>query len=57
MEYLAKYYDCNVRQLEKDILPGGEFVQAIYNELSMGCPVFMTGGDHALCMMVMMKMA
>ena len=36
-----------MRQLEKDILPGGEFVQAIYNELSMGCPVFMTGGDHA----------
>lgn len=44
---LQKYYDCTVRQLEKDILPGGEFVQAIYNELSMGCPVFMTGGDHA----------
>lgn len=44
---LQNYYDYNVRQLEKDLLPGGEFVQAIYNELSMGCPVFMTGGDHA----------
>lgn len=44
---LQNYYNCNVRQLEKDLLPGGEFLQAIYNELSMGCPVFMTGGDHA----------
>lgn len=44
---LQNYYDCNVRQLEKDLLPGGEFLQAIYNELSLGCPVFMTGGDHA----------
>ena len=40
-------YNCNVRQLEKDRLPGGEFLQAIYQELSLGCPVFMTGGDHA----------
>lgn len=44
---LQNYYDCTVRQLEKDLLPGGEFLQAIYNELSLGCPVFMTGGDHA----------
>ena len=44
---LQNYYDCTVRQLEKDVLPGGEFLQAIYNDLSMGCPVFMTGGDHA----------
>lgn len=44
---LQNYYGYNVRQLEKDLLPGREFVQAIYNELSMGCPVFMTGGDHA----------
>ena len=44
---LQNYYGYSVRQLEKDLLPGGEFVQAIYNELSMGCPVFMTGGDHA----------
>ena len=44
---LQNYYNCTVRQLEKDLLPGGEFLQAIYNELSAGCPVFMTGGDHA----------
>ena len=44
---LENYYNCNVRQLEKDRLPGGEFLQAIYQELSLGCPVFMTGGDHA----------
>lgn len=44
---LEHYYNCNVRQLEKDRLPGGEFLQAIYQELSLGCPVFMTGGDHA----------
>lgn len=44
---LQYYYNCSVRQLEKDRLPGGEFLQAIYQELSLGCPVFMTGGDHA----------
>ena len=44
---LQYYYDCTVRQLEKDLLPGGEFLQVVYNELSLGCPLFMTGGDHA----------
>ncbi len=45
--YALKELDYTVRTLEKDILRGGEFVQAIYNELSLGCPVVMTGGDHA----------
>ena len=44
---LRDNYDCTVRQLDKDILPGGQFVQAIYNELSMGCPAYIQGGDHA----------
>lgn len=44
---LRDNYDCTVRQIEKDILPGGQFVQAIYNELSMGCPAYIQGGDHA----------
>lgn len=52
---LENDYNCNVRQLEKDRLPGGEFLQAIYQELSLGCPVFMTGGDHAFYMMAMMR--
>lgn len=43
---LQYYYDCTVRQLEKDLLPGGEFLQVVYNELSLGCPLFMTGGDR-----------
>lgn len=44
---LQNDYNCTVRQMEKDLLPGGEFLQAIYNDLSLGCPVFMSGGDHA----------
>lgn len=46
MKQLLERY-ARVVELEKDRLPGGEFLQAIYQELSLGCPVFMTGGDHA----------
>lgn len=44
---IHNYYDYTSRFIEKDILPGGEFLQTVYNELSMGCPVLMFGGDHS----------
>ncbi len=44
---IHNYYDYTSRFIEKDILPGDEFLQTVYNEISMGCPVLMFGGDHS----------
>lgn len=37
----------SVRFIEKDAMPGTDFLQTIYNELSAGYPIFVLGGDHA----------
>lgn len=38
-------YSC--RLIEKNMLRGGEFLETVYNELSLGCPVLITGSNHA----------
>lgn len=37
----------SVRFIEKDVMPGNEYLETVYNELSAGYPIFLTGGDHA----------
>ena len=37
----------SVRFIEKDVMPGTDFLQTVYNELSAGYPIFVIGGDHA----------
>ncbi len=44
---LENSYGYSVRELEKDRLRGGVFLEAVYNELSEGNPVLVYGGDHA----------
>ena len=40
-------FDYSVRFIEKDVMPGNEFLETVYHELSEGYPIFLTGGDHA----------
>ena len=40
-------FDYSVRFIEKDMMPGTDYLQTIYNELSAGYPIFAIGGDHA----------
>ncbi len=44
---LENTYGYSVRELEKDRLRGGVFLEAVYNELSEGNAILMYGGDHA----------
>ena len=44
---LENMFGYSVRFLEKDVMPGTEYIETIYNELSVGNPVFVVGGDHA----------
>lgn len=44
---LENSYGYSVRELEKDRLRGGVFLEAVYGELSEGNAVLVYGGDHA----------
>lgn len=44
---LENTFGYSVRYIEKDVMPVGEYMQTLYNELSMGNPIFIIGGDHA----------
>lgn len=37
----------SVRFIEKDVMPGTDFLENVYDELSAGFPIFVLGGDHA----------
>lgn len=40
-------YGYSARYMEKNLMPTGQFLSAVYDELSAGYPVFVRGGDHA----------
>ena len=44
---LENSFDYSVRFIEKDVMPADEYLKTIYNELSLGNPIFVIGGDHA----------